>query len=78
MSHSTEDTRDVRGTDRAELVSGGNSVGLSVALFAVLFIAFVVGLYVMSLFTPVLFIVGLAIILVSLFGAFTLVPALLR
>lgn len=31
----------------------------------------------MSLVTPLLFIVGLAIVLVSLFGTFTVVPALL-
>lgn len=82
MSHTPEHAQGhsrerAASTEHAEVASGGNSLGLSLVLFLVLFAAFVGGLYLMSLVTPLLFIVGLAIVLVSLFGTFTVVPALL-
>lgn len=64
-------------SDRPETVSPGNNPVVSVVLFAVIFVAFCLGLYIMSLLTPVYFIAGLAIVLLSLFATFTLVPKLL-
>lgn len=82
MSHTPEHGAHRAGTadrtDRAEAVSEttseGNSLGLSLVLFLVLFIAFIGGLYIMSFLTPVLFLAGLAIVLLALFGTFTIVP----
>lgn len=53
-----------------------HSLGLSVALFTLLFGMFVAGLYVMSLYTinHWLFTIGLMTSIVSLFIAFELVP----
>ena len=62
---------------RAETTSEGNSLPVSIALFIVLFGLFVGGLYVMSLFTPVTFLVGLGMCIVALFGTFELVPRFL-
>ncbi len=59
------------------VTSQGNSVVLSVVLFLVLFGLFAAGLYVMTLFTAVTFIAGLAMCLVSLFCTFDLVPRFL-
>ncbi|MGP9845605.1 hypothetical protein [Brachybacterium sp. 107] len=57
--------------------STGNNLVLSIVLFVVLFVLFVAGLYVMSLFTTVTFVVGLGMCLVALFGTFDLVPRFL-
>lgn len=57
--------------------SEGNSTVLSVVLFALLFVLFAGGLYVLSLFTPVTFIVGLAMVLLSLYLTFDTVPRFL-
>lgn len=57
--------------------SHGNNVVLSIVLFVVLFGLFAGGLYVMSLFTAVTFLVGLGMCLFSLFLTFDLVPRFL-
>ncbi|MCS6712563.1 hypothetical protein JSY14_11240 [Brachybacterium sp. EF45031] len=57
--------------------SGGNPLGQSILLFILLFGAFIAGLYVMSLLTPVTFLVGLAVCILALFGAFAVVPKFL-
>lgn len=75
--HATGHAERPAATEHVEVVSRGNSLGLSIVLFAILFGAFIGGLYLMSLFTPVFFIAGLAVVLLSLFATFTLVPALL-
>ncbi|SLM91947.1 hypothetical protein [Brachybacterium nesterenkovii] len=78
MSHTPEGAhRAAKPVEAAETTSEGASLGLSIVLFLVLFLAFIGGLYVMSLMTPVLFLVGLGIVLLSLCGAFTLVPRFL-
>lgn len=59
------------------VTSRGNSVVLSVVLFLVLFGLFAAGLYVMTLFTAVTFIAGLAMCIVALFCTFDLVPRFL-
>lgn len=69
-----------RGEDN--VTSSGNSTGLSVVLFIVLFGLFAGGLYLMSLMTmrepqPWLFMGGLTMCLVALFGTFDLVPRFL-
>lgn len=58
--------------------SSGPSTAISLVLFLVLFGLFAGGLYVMSLFTPVTFIVGLCMSLLALFLAFDIVPRVLR
>ena len=65
------------------VTSKGNSLGLSIVLFAVLFGLFVGGLYVMSLISmedpsPLSFCVGLVMCLVALLGTFDLVPRFLN
>lgn len=73
----------VADTSRAQVreddnvTSKGNSVVLSVVLFLVLFGLFSAGLYVLSLFTAVTFIAGLAMCLVALYATFDLVPRFL-
>lgn len=57
--------------------SGGNSLVVSVVLFALLFVLFCAGLYVMSLFTAVTFLVGLGMVLLALYLTFDTVPRLL-
>lgn len=57
--------------------SEGNNLVLSIALFTVLFLLFVGGLYVMSLFALVNFLVGLTMCMVALFCTFDLVPRFL-
>lgn len=64
------------------VTSSGNSTVLSVVLFIVLFGLFATGLYLMSLMTmrepqPVLFLSGLGLCIVALFGTFDLVPRFL-
>lgn len=66
-----------RDEEEARTISTGNNQAVSIILFVVIFLAFCVGLYIMSLLTPVLFLAGLGIVLVSLFCAFTVVPKLL-
>lgn len=75
MNHTSETTpAEERPT---QTVSTGNNPVVSIVLFVVIFAAFCLGLYIMSLMTPVYFIAGLGIVLVSLFCTFTLVPKLL-
>lgn len=57
--------------------SEGNSLVVSVVLFALLFVLFCAGLYVMSLFTAVTFLVGLGMVLLALYLTFDTVPRLL-
>ncbi|WP_226985994.1 hypothetical protein [Brachybacterium sp. FME24] len=57
--------------------SNGNNLALSIVLFIVLFALFAGGLYVMSLFTAVTFVVGLGMCLLALLGTFDLVPRFL-
>ncbi|MGO3504056.1 MAG: hypothetical protein ACTIN5_13615 [Brachybacterium tyrofermentans] len=57
--------------------SNGNNLVLSIVLFVVLFVLFAAGLYVMSLFTTVTFVVGLGMCMLALFGTFDLVPRFL-
>lgn len=72
-------------TPTAEQVEGresvttheGNSVVQSWVLFAILFVLFAAGLYVMSLFTAVTFLVGLGMVLLALFLTFDTVPRFL-
>lgn len=64
------------------VTSSGNSTGLSVVLFIVLFGMFAGGLYLMSMMTmrepqPWLFISGLGLCILALFGTFDLVPRFL-
>ncbi|WP_394216049.1 hypothetical protein [Brachybacterium vulturis] len=65
------------------VTSKGNSVGLSIVLFAVLFGLFAGGLYVMSLITMedphvLVFCGGMAMCLVALYATFDLVPRFLN
>lgn len=57
--------------------SNGNNLVLSIVLFIVLFGLFAGGLYIMSLFTAVTFVVGLGMCIVALIGTFDLVPRFL-
>lgn len=59
------------------VTSQGNSTALSVVLFIVLFGLFVGGLYMMSLFAPVPFLIGLGMSMLALLGTFDLVPRFL-
>lgn len=64
------------------VTSKGNSLGLSIVLFVVLFGLFAGGLYVMGLISMdnpsvLTFFVGLGMCLVSLYGTFDLVPRFL-
>lgn len=72
-------TRTVETTEHDEenQTSHGNNVVLSIVLFVVVFGLFAGGLYVMSLFTAVTFVVGLGMCLLSLFLTFDLVPRFL-
>jgi uncharacterized membrane protein len=56
-----------------------NNLAVTVILFLVLFLLFAGGLYVMGLYTVAwwLFLVGLGMSLLALFGAFQVVPDLL-
>lgn len=74
--HVAETSR-AHGREDENVTSQGNSVVLSVVLFLVLFGLFAAGLYVMTLFTAVTFIAGLAMCLVALFCTFDLVPRFL-
>lgn len=65
---------DTRTAHRDNTTSQGNSLGSSILLSAVLFLIFAAGLWVLSFMTPVLFLVGLGICLLSLFLTFTVVP----
>lgn len=65
-------------TEGTTAESRGNSTAVSFVLFLVLFGLFAGGLYVLSLFTPVTFIVGLSMSILALYLAFDLVPRLLR
>lgn len=81
--------QDVTDAPRAQVheddnvTSHGNSLGLSIVLFVVLFALFAAGLYVMGLISmdnpsvPT-FVGGLAMCLVALFGTFDLVPRFLN
>lgn len=71
------ETSPAHGREDENVTSQGNSVVLSVVLFLVLFGLFVAGLYVMTLFTAVTFVAGLAMCLVALFCTFDLVPRFL-
>lgn len=59
------------------VTSRGNGTVLSVVLFVVLFGLFAGGLYVMALFTPVTFLVGLGMCMLALYCTFDLVPRFL-
>ena len=74
--HVAETSR-AHGREDENVTSQGNSVVLSVVLFLVLFGLFVAGLYVMTLFTAVTFVAGLAMCLMALFCTFDLVPRFL-
>lgn len=74
--HVAETSR-AHGREDENVTSQGNSVVLSVVLFLVLFGLFAAGLYVMTLFTAVTFVAGLAMCLVALFCTFDLVPRFL-
>lgn len=74
--HVAETSR-AHGREDENVTSQGNSIVLSVVLFLVLFGLFAAGLYVMTLFTAVTFIAGLAMCLVALFCTFDLVPRFL-
>jgi hypothetical protein len=71
------DTSRAQVREDENVTSPGNSIVLSVVLFVVLFGLFAAGLYVMTLFTAVTFIAGLAMCLVALFCTFDLVPRFL-
>jgi hypothetical protein len=71
------DTSRAHGRGDENVTSQGNNAVLSVVLFLVLFGLFVAGLYVMTLFTAVTFIAGLAMCLVALYCTFDLVPRFL-
>ena len=67
------------------VTSKGNSLGLSIVLFVVLFALFAAGLYVMGLISTMdegphvlLFCGGLTMCMVSLFATFDLVPRFLN
>ncbi|EWS79899.1 hypothetical protein [Brachybacterium phenoliresistens] len=72
----TEQHTATASTRESHVTSEGNSLVSSVALTTILFVLFVAGLYVMSLYTVgwYLFLVGLAMCLVSLFITFTAIP----
>lgn len=61
-----------------ETTSEGNSTVVSLAVFVVLFAVFCAGLYIMSLFTPVTFIVGMIISIIALYVTFDLVPRFMK
>ena len=69
--HDTPDT-----AQEATVTSEGNNLVVSIVLTTILFALFTAGLYVMSLYTIgwYLFLVGLAMCLVSLFVSFTVIP----
>lgn len=83
MSHTPDHTTGSRTARTSEPTSPGNAVVPSVIIFLVLFVLFAAGLYLMSIaFGPDqstaehwgYFMGGLVASLISLFGAFTLVP----
>lgn len=63
-------------TRESNVTSEGNSLGSSIALTTILFVLFIAGLYVMSLYTIgwYLFVVGMVMCLISLFITFTVIP----
>lgn len=87
MSHAPDHSAPENLADRADagretagstpVATSPNSAGLSIALFVVVFAAFCLGLYIMSLMSVVPFVAGLAIVLLSLFATFTLIPKFL-
>lgn len=66
-------------TQETQVTSEGNNLVVSIVLTTVLFALFAGGLYVMSLYTIgwYLFLVGLAMCLLSLFVSFTAIPKFL-
>lgn len=76
------DATDARTHQDENVTSKGNSTVLSVVLFIVLFGLFVAGLYMMSMISMTepsvgLFVGGLALCMVALYGTFDLVPRFL-
>lgn len=59
------------------VTSQGNNTVVSVVLFIVLFGLFIGGLYMMSLFAAVPFMIGLGMSMLALLGTFDLVPRFL-
>lgn len=76
-AHEAEQIADAAERQPGNETSNGNNLVLSIVLFLVLFVLFAAGLWTMSLFTTVTFVVGLAMCMVALFGTFDLVPRLL-
>ncbi|NMA77114.1 MAG: hypothetical protein GX960_07655 [Actinomycetales bacterium] len=71
------DATDARTRQDENVTSKGNNTVVSVVLFIVLFGLFVGGIYMMSLFAAMPFIIGLAMSMVALLGTFDLVPRFL-
>lgn len=71
------DATDARTRQDENVTSKGNNTVVSVVLFIVLFGLFVGGIYMMSLFAAMPFIIGLAMSMAALLGTFDLVPRFL-
>ena len=71
------DATDARTRQDENVTSKGNNTVVSVVLFIVLFGLFVGGIYMMSLFAAMPFIIGLAMSMVALLGPVDLVPRFL-
>lgn len=71
------DAPDARTRQDENVTSTGNNPVVSVVLFIVLFGIFVAGLYLMALFAPVPFLIGLGLCMLALYLTFDLVPRFL-
>lgn len=64
-------------SEASNVTDPGNSLGLSIVLFILLFGLFVAGLWVMSLFTLWTFVGGVSMSILALFLAYEAVPRFL-